>query len=455
MKDEKPIVTGKLKQYGQDKFYLSGHLGDVTPIEKEEYDVLRYMDGFHDLLQITEKTECPIDMVKMIYKKYKKPKKIESLYQWNKVGWCNACGVHVATEICGICGEKTTKIVFSPPCDPFIAFEEERRFLVKVLHDNFQINMDGRSLFLVNNGFYQNQFFWEIEYRGKLILKIEFCSMSMDGWKYTLLADKEFIEEAPLHIFDTIIISKYLQANGVRQRELFDQSIGLISECIDFFETKPLIYYSAGKESAVMLSLFERMNQEANVITVATGVEFPEDIQFMKQEQERIKKIGLFKHYFYYGNEDDVINELNSRKVLSAKEPWCRDNFKRALKSAGTNDIYEKENFIACEGSRWYENDFRRRHPKVNFIKSYPQQVWIHPLAEWTSFDIWMYIYKEKIPQNPVYRKGFQRTTCWLCPITNPFHIYCSQKFYPNLWKRIKGCKLEAFGDDRSGDLPY
>ena len=91
----------------------------------------------------------------------------------------------------------------------------------------------------------------------------------------------------------------------------------------------------------------------------------------------------------------------------------------------------------------------------MNYIKDYAQQVWIHPIAEWTSFDVWLYIFAHKLPINPVYNKGFQRTTCWLCPIVNPFHLRCSRKYYKELWSKIPECKLEAFGEDKTKDLPF
>lgn len=81
--------------------------------------------------------------------------------------------------------------------------------------------------------------------------------------------------------------------------------------------------------------------------------------------------------------------------------------------------------------------------------------IWIHPLAEWTSYDIWLYIFKEKLEINPVYFKGFQRTTCWLCPIVSPIHLYNSKRHYPQLWEKIKECEMDAFEDDTTHDLPF
>ena len=97
------------------------------------------------------------------------------------------------------------------------------------------------------------------------------------------------------------------------------------------------------------------------------------------------------------------------------------------------------------EGSRWYENDFRRSHPRVNFASGYERQIWVHPIAPWTGLDVWLYIYAEGLKINPMYHKGYQRTTCWMCPLVNPYHIHLSKKQYPEHWKQMEGIRLIGF----------
>ena len=349
---------------------------------------------------------------------------------------------------------KVEKIVFEPPCDPFIAFKEERNFILSILKNKFDIKLPDNAFFLVNNGIKDNVFFWEVVYKNKKLLKIIFNTEDASTWDYLMLCENVCEVTLPLEL-DSKMIDKIVKANKGRLDYLFHSAEVFIKECIQFFDSKPLIYFSGGKESLVMLSLFERLEIEANVITVLTGVEFPEDREFIYSYKSNIENNKLFQYFFFEEDGKNIIRNLTEKGVLSAKEPWCRVDFKKKLKNKGTQIIYNKSDFVACEGSRWYENDFRRRHPKVNFINDYEHQVWIHPLAEWTSFDIWIYMYQNKIPINPVYLKGFQRTTCWLCPIVNPYHIKCSKKYYPSLWKQISGCRMEAFGEDQSKDLPY
>lgn len=447
-----PILLGKLTNSRDDCYTLTGHLGDTRYLEEIEYKILKSMDGYHSFSQLSEILRIDIFTIIKVYNKYKGPKTVTVLEEWNQVGWCEHCHTYVAGNECAICGSAINKIVFSPPCDPFICFDEEQKFLIDELKKRFDIKLDSHALLLANNCIYSNEFFWEIAYNGSIILKIRFPNYNRESWIFELVNKPNLCSKS---ILDNKQLEVMIEANSFRQDQLFKQSKAFLCENVKIFPSKPLIYFSSGKESQVMLSLFEKIRIPANVITVITGVEFPEEIEFIKKCKKMFEGNNLFNYYLYEDNGQKIIDELNEKKILSAKEPWCRIDFKRSLKNKGTTDIYMGNDFVACEGSRWYENDFRRRHTKVNFISDYEHQVWLHPIAEWTSLDVWIYILKNKLPIDPVYYKGFQRTTCWMCPIVTPFHMYSSMKHYPELWSTIKDCQLEAFGDDTTRDLPF
>lgn len=452
--NDKPILLGKVNKIG-DIYTLMGHMGDVHRINVTEYKVLRLMDGFKTMEEIAELSDVSMEFVEKIFSLYRGEKKLTFLSDWNHIGWCQNCNTHVSGEICSNCGSQVRKIVFSPPCDPFIGFSEEQKFILNILQEKFNITLPNDACFLINNGVQNNIFFWEVEYSGTIILRIDFIGNDPNSWKYTLMVQGEKINEKSGCSLSQDYIKKSIKASEKNLNKLENDSIAIIAESSVFFNTKPLLYFSAGKESMVMYSLIKSANIPVNILTVVTGVEFPDDIAFIEKMRKEIEKESYFEYYFYQDDGEKIISMLNNQKILSAKDPWCRVDFKRKLKSKGTEEIYRGEDFVAYEGSRWYENDFRRRHPKVNFISDYFHQVWVHPLAEWNAYDIWLYTFKEGLPINPVYFKGFQRTTCWLCPVVSPFHFDNSQKYYPELWNRIRGCKLEAFGEDTIHDLPF
>lgn len=453
MRDNKdnPLLIGKLSEENG-HYSLMGHMGDVCSISQKEYEIMKSMDGFMSFCDISKQNSVKIEYVKNIFKKNYGDKKLVRLSEWNKIGWCEKCKVHIIGRTCKKCYSNAQKITFSPPCDPFIGFEKEQKFILELLEERYKIDyLPPNPFFLINNGVKDNVFFWEVEYAGHIILKIEFCGFSPNEWKATLVE----YPKTDNCCYSKEYINKLVEQNKEQLEIVEKNSIAMFVESSKFCNTKPLLYFSAGKESMVMLQLLKKSKIEANALTVATGVEFPDDYEFIKKMKKEIEMIPEISYFFYEGDGQSIVENLNSKRILSAKNPWCRVDFKRKLKNKGTESIYNGKMFVAFEGSRWYENDFRRRHPKVNFISDYSQQVWIHPIAEWTSFEIWLYIFKEKMSINPIYFKGFQRTTCWMCPIVNPIHFYNSRECYPELWEKISNCKLEAFGDDQSRDLPY
>lgn len=452
---EKPILLGRLNTIDHELYTLTGHTGDVCSLSKQEYNIIKAMNGFDSFEEIALRSSAAMESVLDIYERFKGEKRISLLSGWNQVGWCEHCGIYAAGDKCGICGEELKRLVFDPPCDPWICLDEERKFIVGILRDKFGVEVPDDIYILANNGIKNNQFFWQVAYKGQIIMRIDFKSIEESTWEYTLLADADSLRKSQYLLFDKKSIERTISANKLRQEALFRNSAAFIKECNQIYDTMPMIYFSGGKESLVMYSLYERLNLKANVLTVAPGVDFPDDTAFGMEFRKKIEANENFNYYFYQGDGQKIIDTLNEKKVLSAKDPWCRVDFKKELKNIGTRDIYKGMDFVACEGSRWYENDFRRRHPKINFIQGYQHQLWIHPIAEWTSFDVWVYLFEQNIPINPVYYKGFQRTTCWMCPIVNPFHLKCSRKYYKELWDSISDCRLEAFGDDNSGALPY
>lgn len=454
--NKKPILLGKLNFIGKKCYTITGYLGDTESITEEEYKILKLMDGYNTINDIAKKINVKNKEVEHLFNKYKSgAKKVVQLSDWNKICWCNQCKVYFIGEKCSVCNKRGKKMIFSPPCDPWIALNVEREYIINNLKKRFDITISDDSVLLVNNGIYEGKFFWEVAYGNELILKMSFEGYNEEQWKFELLKSKEKILKIQPMIWNEISKERLISASKIRQEQLYLKAKSFIYETSTYFNEKPLLYFSGGKESMVMLSLLEKLSLKANVIMVAGGVEFPEDYNFMKECVKKIESNDNLNMYFYQSDGKSIIRDIQEKGYLSIENPWCRVKYKRELKMKAVKDIYGKKEFVAYEGSRWYENDFRRRHPKVQILKDYPYQLWAHPIAEWTYMDVWIYLLANKIAINPMYYKGYQRTTCWMCPIVNPFHLLCSKKQYPHLWEKIKDCELISVENSSYKQLPY
>ena len=129
-------------------------------------------------------------------------------------------------------------------------------------------------------------------------------------------------------------------------------------------------------------------------------------------------------------------------------------------------DNYAENGCLTFIGQRKYESLARAKSERVWRSQAVPNQIGAAPIQDWTALHVWLYIFREKLPYNPLYEKGFDRIGCWLCPaasladfmnlrITHPTYMaeldeklrpYAEDKGNPEEWIR--------YGFWRFGKLP-
>ena len=88
-------------------------------------------------------------------------------------------------------------------------------------------------------------------------------------------------------------------------------------------------------------------------------------------------------------------------------------------------------------GIRWEESARRRSRRMFEVCRTDGTKMFLHPIIDWTSAEVWEYIHTNDIPYCQLYDEGFKRLGCVLCPMTRntDFQI----KRFPKLaeaWKR-------------------
>jgi|TARA_B100000131_G_scaffold90713_1_gene87489 sulfate adenylyltransferase subunit 2 len=205
-------------------------------------------------------------------------------------------------------------------------------------------------------------------------------------------------------------LSKYLQ-------ELENESIYILREVVaEFFN--PVMLYSVGKDSSVMLRLAQKAFYPSKIpfplLHVDTGYKFKEMYEF---RDELVSKIGA--NLIIHRNEKAIEKGMHPAKFGVAK--CCG-----ALKTQALLDALSINKFDAAIGgarrdeekSRAKERVFSFRdkfgqwNPKAqrpelwnnyNPIINEGESVRVFPLSSWTESDIWNYIKEEKIEIVPLY----------------------------------------------------
>jgi sulfate adenylyltransferase subunit 2 len=200
-------------------------------------------------------------------------------------------------------------------------------------------------------------------------------------------------------------------------QKLEAESIHIIREVVAECE-KPVMMYSIGKDSAVMLHLamkaFYPGKPPFPLLHVDTTWKFREMIEFRDQ---RAKELGL-----------DLIVHINEEGVKAGINPF--DSGSRlhtdVMKTQGLKQALDKYGFDAAFGGARRDEEKSRAKERVFSLRSAEHrwdpknqrpEPWrlfntrkrpgesfrVFPISNWTEADVWSYIALEKIPVVPLY----------------------------------------------------
>jgi sulfate adenylyltransferase subunit 2 len=240
-------------------------------------------------------------------------------------------------------------------------------------------------------------------------------------------------------------------------RLLEAESIHILREVASEFE-RPVMLYSIGKDSSVMLRLAQKAFYPAPLpfplLHIDTGFKFREMLEFRDQ---MARSVGA-----------ELLVWRNEPAIAAGTNPIVLDT-KRCcglLKTQALLDALRHYNFDAAfGGARRDEEKSRAKERIYSFRDSVGQwdpknqrpELWnlynarvhpgesirVFPLSNWTEMDVWQYIHEEKIPVVDLYfakeRPMFVRGDV-LLPIEQEFMAFPGEK--PQMVK----CRLRSLG---------
>ncbi|MBC7201747.1 MULTISPECIES: sulfate adenylyltransferase subunit CysD [Stutzerimonas] len=200
-------------------------------------------------------------------------------------------------------------------------------------------------------------------------------------------------------------------------KQLEAESIHIIREVAAEFDN-PVMLYSIGKDSAVMLHLARKAFFPGKlpfpVLHVDTRWKFQEMYRF---REKMVSDMGL--DLITHVNPDGVAQDMNPFTYGSAKhtDVMKTEGLKQALDKYGFDAAFggarrDEEKSRAKERVYSFRDSKHRWDPKnqrpelwnvYNGKVKKGESIRVFPLSNWTELDIWQYIYLEQIPIVPLY----------------------------------------------------
>lgn len=193
---------------------------------------------------------------------------------------------------------------------------------------------------------------------------------------------------------------------------LENESITLIREvCYTNDFDKIVVFYSIGKDSSVLLRLFEKAFAPFPIpvrfMHIDTGWKFKEMYNF---KQEVTKKISLitYKNPLNLNPYTDGRRYTDEMKTQALKQALNQYGFKVAFGGSRRDEEKSraKERMISVRNA-YHKWDPRNQNPEIpplyNTLYSENNSLRVFPLSNWTELDIWEYIKAENIPVVPIY----------------------------------------------------
>ena len=197
---------------------------------------------------------------------------------------------------------------------------------------------------------------------------------------------------------------------------------------LDIFE----VAFSGGKDSAVLLDLVKKALPKDGFVVIFgdTGMEFPDTYEAAAITKKQCEEEGIS---FYISRSH--FDPQDSWKLFGPPARvlrWCCSVHKSTPQTIKMREITGKNNYVGLDfvGVRAHESAARSKYEVENFGKKQKGQYSFNPILEWTSAEVWLYIYFNNIHVNVAYKRGNSRAGCLYCPMSGGASDYFRRASY-------------------------
>ena len=218
-----------------------------------------------------------------------------------------------------------------------------------------------------------------------------------------------------------------VRANASVLEEAENEAVGFIRNVSSNYSGQATVSYSGGKDSLATLLLVLKAIGNVPLLFADTGLEFPETYKNVDDVAalyglDVVRSDGETRFWEGYARQGPPA--VNHR--------WCCS----ACKLLPIRDTIG-ENWGACLsfiGQRRYESFRRKESSRVFKNGIVTNQTSAAPIQNWTALHVWLYLFREHAPFNPLYAERLDRIGCYMCPSSDMAVIEDIRRRYPDLW---------------------
>ena len=193
------------------------------------------------------------------------------------------------------------------------------------------------------------------------------------------------------------------------------------------------VAFSGGKDSCVMLDLVKKALPKGSFVVVFgdTGMEFPDTYEVIKMTKQQCAEDEI---PFYIAKSH--LTPMESWELFGPPSRvlrWCCSVHKSTPQTLKLREVTGKNDFIGLDfvGVRAQESVTRSTYMYENYGTKQKGQFSHNSILEWTSAEIWLYIYANDVLINETYKKGNARAGCLFCPMSGGTSDYLRRTSYP------------------------